>query len=640
MLKKHAGLKSLAVGDYLPLLTALIECDLSDLWVTSTNRNRDVKRIAARCDTEGIRFLTVALPQLGKALDKALSTDLPFTLPKGWKTQGQGQLPVFLGDLFGSVFGTDGELLPSVDCRSVAGIRQIAYLFYKLNVPYTDEQCKNTVDSFVDVDAQLPHLGAEHYPGDRLLRLARRYCSSALEGFDPMDITPRHGTGSVATGEKGREKSNFSRLYSSIEQLYPFTDYYQYNWSHTVDSLDTIQKLELHPEPCARIVLVPKDSRGPRIISMEPLEVQWIQQGIMRKLYPWLENHRLCRRVLNLTDQTINQDLARESSFDDLTRESQSFEDLCTLDMKEASDRVSLVLVEALLSATSLYPSLLATRSQLTELPNGRQIRMKKFAPMGSALCFPIEALVFWSICSAVLHTDYYKSYSGPLRNWAGVLSVFGDDLVVPLRLHNQIVAALENYSLLVNKDKCCFSSVARFRESCGVDVIRGHDVTPVRIKRVIDDDNHTWIASWVAQGNLCYSRGLQGLAAAIESRVNQHMLNSGLMSIPYTDEVCGIITHVRPYACKMLNKYVKTRFNRATHTYQLRGYRVATKSRPPLYDGWEEMLRKCSEGGDILDFQENRTFDPLDVIGAPKKRVYSIRRSNYLATSWSLSLY
>jgi hypothetical protein len=62
--------------------------------------------------------------------------------------------------------------------------------------------------------------------------------------------------------------------------------------------------------PQARVCLVPKDSRGPRIISCEPAELMFIQQGIMRKLYSHLETHHLTAGQINFTDQSINRNLA------------------------------------------------------------------------------------------------------------------------------------------------------------------------------------------------------------------------------------------------------------------------------------------------------------------------------------------
>nr|QDH86778.1 MAG: RNA-dependent RNA polymerase [Leviviridae sp.] len=72
---------------------------------------------------------------------------------------------------------------------------------------------------------------------------------------------------------------------------------------------------------------------------------------------------------------------------------------LATLDLSEASDRVSLQLVEELLARNPLAKeAILACRSLRASVPGHETITLAKFASMGSALCFPIEAMVFITI--------------------------------------------------------------------------------------------------------------------------------------------------------------------------------------------------------------------------------------------------
>jgi hypothetical protein len=98
---------SLRLDLYIKLLSSLICDEYADLRTSCKQAKRDMDYVQSRVSREGIRFLTVALPSLGKALDKSLSSGTPFTLPTGFARK-KGQIPKFLGDLFRRIFATDG----------------------------------------------------------------------------------------------------------------------------------------------------------------------------------------------------------------------------------------------------------------------------------------------------------------------------------------------------------------------------------------------------------------------------------------------------------------------------------------------------------------------------------------------------
>jgi len=156
--------------------------------------------------------------------------------------------------------------------------------------------------------------------------------------------------------------------------------------------------------------------------------------------------------------------------------------------MKEASDRVSCALVKFLFPDYWVR-SLFATRSLATRLPDGTIVPLLKFAPMGSACCFPVEAICFWSIsiaameieCGTLNHLFSLSPHRQPHVN----VAVFGDDLIVPTRCYESVVEWLEKVGLKVNLHK----SFTRgpFRESCGLDALSGIPVTPVRFNHPIE---------------------------------------------------------------------------------------------------------------------------------------------------------
>jgi hypothetical protein len=347
----------------------------------------------------------------------------------------------------------------------------------------------------------------------RIVRTARDIVTRVTSGIRFEDLIPRHGPGSVATGEKPWEKYNFSILYESLSYFWPYDEYFHASLSHFSDVRlhENVVQARVQSNGTAKVVLVPKDSRGPRLISCEPLAHQWIQQSIARELIKTLETNRLTRGRLNFTDQSINQQYAMYGSLG---------AKWSTMDMKDASDRVATTLVVVLFEYSQILPWILACRSTATRLPDGRVIPLHKFAPMGSALCFPVEALVFWSLAVAAV-----VEYSTWPERVPGTIRVYGDDIICHSEDYAVIKEVFERVGLLVNSDKCF--THGPFRESCGVDAYNGVNVTPVYLRRVLSSDGSlalTDIPSWVEYHNELYLRGYWRTAGRIRRLITKVM--------------------------------------------------------------------------------------------------------------------
>lgn len=572
---------------------------------------RDLERLRERFRFEGVGFLTKTLPSLGKAIDKALATGTILNVPSFARSEGT-KLPRFLGWLVGLVFSTDGTELAESQPVALVHIRQLLYLFYKLEMPYTDDLVQGVISDFVSVDSGLntpwnisepQHASVIHYAKDLIHRV--------LGGLSALDIKPKHGPGSVATGESLDEKAYFRRIYRSVTEVYPQDAFFYMNASHLSERLDDqglntfdvksgrLLPLELKDTPTAKVVLVPKDSRGPRLISMEPLEVQWIQQGQMACLVKHIESNWLTRGHVNFTDQGINRYLAWAGSLSDPNEPARvyrggskkpvnltgpikvdikvpsncalppAFHGLVTLDMKEASDRVSLALVQ-MLFPQHWVEALEATRSTHTELPSGEVIALNKFAPMGSAVCFPVEALVFWALAlSAVYHRNPdLKLPSLRERVW-----VYGDDIVCYLEDYEVIKQSLERVGLLLNANKCCTAGF--FRESCGLDAYKGVVVTPMRIKHCVHHRfDPSSLAAYVSYSNEAYKRGYTNMAEILERIVQR------VAVVPYTTVDRGLVQFVRPDAdVRALNKHNNVRLRWNTRWHILEAYGPSPKA-------------------------------------------------------------
>jgi hypothetical protein len=467
---KKVTLKSQEEVFYLRLHTLLVRSDPLD---TSSKKNRfllrDIETLQSRFHAEGLAFLTKTLPLLGKSLDQALVSGR-LNVPSGFKrSKANASIPAFLQAYFSLVFDEDGVLRSTASADVIRHLRQILFFAYKLELPYTTSQESVVIDKFKRVDEELD-LQCDPLASS-ILQLAKIITGRVFRDFDHKDIRPRHGPGAVATGEKNDAKWQFARLYNSIHQVYPYYDYYVAGGARElIDRLDWYRSLARHESGVAKVVLVPKDSRGPRLISCEPLEYQWIQQGLGRKLSRFLEyGSPYTRGNVNFTRQEINRDLALSSS---------TTGRYVTLDLEDASDRVSLEVVRRVFERSpGLLRALEACRTTATKLPDGEMVTLNKFAPMGSALCFPVEAYVFWVIIVAAI----VRYTNLPLVKVGKRVFVYGDDIVVPTEWATFSIQGLEAINLKVSASKSCISG--KFRESCGMDAFDGIPVTPLRLR-------------------------------------------------------------------------------------------------------------------------------------------------------------
>jgi hypothetical protein len=434
-MKKHATPEK--PFDYVNFMTTLVRTEMVPRYASESKRwlrsfDRDIETIEFRTRHEGEAFLTKTLPVLGKALDRALVTGNLLT-PRQFKKKPGCKIPAFLQVIFLVVFEKDGRIRKDVNVNAVRDLRQICFLLYKREEQLDEKQYDKSITEFTQVDREL-------YP------VFNRKMFTAKEGFilssardllrdlfrDLGDIRnvckPRHGPGAVASGEIIWEKMEFKRKFSALHQVLPYYEFFIPNAMELANQVKWYKSLIEDDSPTARIVCVPKDSRGPRVISMEPLEIQWAQQGVARVLVEHIEKHHLTRGHVNFQSQEVNRELALRGSIE-------GDETIVTLDMQQASDRISLWLVKLLFFDTPIWKYLQGTRSVATELPCGKIFPLRKFAPMGSALCFPIESLVHWALCVSTLNVC---SKIG-LKEACKAVYVFGDDIVIRGQNHQPL---------------------------------------------------------------------------------------------------------------------------------------------------------------------------------------------------------
>jgi len=495
-------------------------------FVSSSDKEVFKRRLRA----EGMQFLNVSLPALGKALDRSFETG-KFECPEGWRCAKDAVYPAFLNKAFSRIFTSEGrgrwlsaddevcplympEVQSDMGC-AVHCIRQLTTVFYKYETPWTKDQADTVCSNFVAAEGELSALReslereglAELIDGIPLrtyLSRAERLITRLLKGVDPLkDLEPRYGTG--ATAEKSTPWGRWEppRFIAKLDAVYSVSEWF-FSGLNGLDSAMRDSRLDLVEceSPTARVVLVPKDSRGPRLISAEPREYMYLQQAQRVKLEDAVERYPNVKAQVSIIDQSRNRWLACWASMTG---------SMATLDLKEASDRLSWWLV-ILLFPSNWVGALNATRSESTIMPDGVEIPLNKFAPMGSAVCFPVEALVFWALANAARSDWSEARFTGLFRQSSTTrrtceqqgltdllpgrrrdatitdVCVFGDDIIVPIDQVDRTVSLLEAVGLKVNRDKSFVKGP--FRESCGGDYFYGMCVTPHRVKHRLEGDS------------------------------------------------------------------------------------------------------------------------------------------------------
>lgn len=215
-----------------------------------------------------------------------------------------------------------------------------------------------------------------------------------------------------------------------------------------------------------KISFVPKTAKTHRSIAIEPLLNGFVQKGI-----DIVMRDRLKKRAgLDLSDQSKNQALAREGSLGGINP-------YVTIDLSSASDSIATEEVKDLLPP-DWYELLDEVRSPSYMLPGSNSVRKyEKFCSMGNGFCFPLQTLLFSSVCHAA------SRFCGAKRN---EFSVYGDDIIARQSEALLIVEVLREMGFRTNVDKTFITGP--FRESCGADWFEGQDVRPVQFDEPLTD--------------------------------------------------------------------------------------------------------------------------------------------------------
>jgi hypothetical protein len=559
-------------------------------WLVCTSTSKDKETILRRVENEGISFLTITLSDFCSDFQKSLErghvandTFTSFRRGKG------GCLPAFLQGFTSLVFNpSDGVLLDKPLIEAIRAVRQICLLHGKVQLDCTPERERKSFLAYLATEdhvREFDHIRTEgmYSRFEQMFSLLFRDVASPLDNIvysgEPAFI-PKHGPGSTAERIFGNEKYAQSTWPRRLERVFPQRDYIIPS-ERFFEALDDVRDLDPGDEIPVRVISVPKTLKTRRIIAIEPVAMQYMQQALMSQLVPRLESDKLVGPLIGFSDQLPNREMAREGSLKG---------NLATLDLSSASDLVSNQLVRR---AFRRFPhfgeGIQATRSRKADVPGHGVIRLAKFASMGSALCFPIEAMVFLTIVLMGIE----DSTGMPLDRRSitklhGQVRVYGDDIIIPIDSVRPVIDLLEAYGFLVGLDKSFWNG--QFRESCGGDYYAGEDVTAIRCRRPFPSSraDAEEVLSLVSLRNQCYQHGLWRTARWLDSKLEKTLRH--YPAVHPTSSVVGSHTFL-PYEVERIDPDL--------HVPLVRGY--VQSSRPPVceIDGESALLKFFLKQGD-----------------------------------------
>lgn len=578
----------------------LVSCMLKDISIRCrTDTSRDFKYISRRVEHEGSSFLTITLSSFARDFERSLELGCigPDMFVGFHQPNRHMPFPAFLQGLVGRVFDGSGRLLSDPDVEAIRCIRQICLMWKKIQLPCSKERIDAAFDQFIQCDSEVPTRPCDYPPRllSRFREVSQVLWSHTLTRVDEIiadgeAMRPKHGPGATAQRISGNGKYVLKEWHTRLEEAFPFTGYGLASLNQLEEDpfLEGVVFREPEDETPVRVIQVPKTLKTPRIIAIEPVCMQYTQQAVLEHLVDYLESRPLTAGHVNFTDQSINQRLALSGSKDG---------GYATLDLSEASDRVSLVLVEEMLSAPGLKHlkhAILACRSTRADVPQGdgvKTIHLNKFASMGSALCFPIESMVFYTIClTAMLDELNLPVTHENLLDMREHVWVYGDDIIVSTDKVLVVLDWLSSFKMKVNTNKSFWTG--RFRESCGMDAFAGEAVTPVYLRRMPPEDKRSSaeVVSFVAFANQLYKNGYWYTARAV--RVEVEAILGPLPHVLDTSPVLGWESYCN-------SRFTFQRFSRDLHRPEVKGYVIKAKPEKDVLDGYPALLKGFLKRGD-----------------------------------------
>jgi len=666
--------------------------------------SKDFDRLALYCRTRGLKFFTLDLPNLDTLLLEGLEVGrLVLHGPVSRQVSSKIRVPKLFRGLWLRVFDNSACLRQDVDVNAIFFLRVLCTLGKKIAVECSERRVKAAVRAYHDIEWRLRsptldwagngflddyessryrHLGDSVYqpiqvPGFlpevssqeelqledrvpdmgtyRLLDQVQRVAdliSDDLGIYDPIwfsteremnsrGIGFRHGTGAVAERILPHRRSDEWTWSAKLERVFQF----RLCGTSAGSNID----IPNSHEPPSRLMAVPKTAKGPRLIASEPTSHMWCQQGMLAFFEDRLRAG-ICSSFIDLRDQQKSGDMVLQASLD---------RSLATVDLSDASDRLTCWTVERIFRGNpSVLNALHAARTRyirddISDIPSF--LLTKKFASQGTAVTFPVQSIVFLCIALGVCLDGTVTRDS--IRKLRGRVRVYGDDIIIPKYGYVRLIRVMEALQLKVNKAKSFVNG--HFRESCGVDGYMGYDVTPVKPKTLVADSPASRQAVMDTSNNL-FNKGLFYASDSCRSLLPAR-IQRGLRIVGVNDAGSAGLTSF----CGGDESHLATRWNQRYHRVEVRVWSVRTRTRKETREGWSTLLdffaskrnpekarissefvdtRKASDGFSWepscyparLNFGRSVETSPVSFTAGKRTRKGSNLQSRRLDPSWS----
>lgn len=392
-------------------------------------------------------------------------------MPEDWfKRQLRDEYP-FIGELLAPVRSVLAQFLSGPTAGDFTTLYQFFSFLTHLTLVDIDIDME---PEYVELEESLHNIVYDRAMLEELNSIMRDWFQDFR--FSPDTFRPYHGPG--ATAECNRMAGSLVKYQTlGSDQL---LDYFVSK--HVGASVQSFypshEALCVRPFPgsaqgnferVSTLVVVPKSLKTKRTISTEPSTLIFFQEGAKDEVVNYIHRHPFLGRHINFELQELNGELALVGS---------DHGEVATVDLSSASDRVTQTLVKSVFRGTPFYSALVSLRSHSVKLPSGRVLRLEKYAPMGSALCFPVQTLIF----SAIVEYTVRRTRTKWGEN-CPVWRVYGDDIIVEEPCYWDLIHNLKACGFKVNTAKS-YSMPYRFRESCGYEGYDGVEVSPMRISR------------------------------------------------------------------------------------------------------------------------------------------------------------
>jgi hypothetical protein len=592
---------------------ALLLCLLTDVKRQNPDvkgLNRDIITIKNRFKNEGYGFLTVALPSLDHALVRGISSGW-FTCPIGFRKTHGGTIPALFSGMFCEIFEPrTGLLKDDVDFNVLKALHGVLLIFKKTLVSPECEELlhQKAVDGFYQCDERASQVVIPDRHDHHIDRVCRYILNPLMKHKETKNVNFKHGPGAVKEGFRSNQK--WSELEQVLSRDLYVPDWAGYSEFHVANlpprvggrsnwylwgennlstglpgtqiglvQIPETDFFERKPRlDSAKLISVLKDSTSRRTITIEPMLNQFLQQGLSSELKSSIDSCKVLGNCIALTHQEYNQKLALEGS---------RYDNWATIDLKSASDLMSLKLVKLVFRhIPDFYQRMMDCRSPIVEEATKPPLTLGKFAGMGNALTFPVQSVCFAVVCIAAILDDWGVSPNPRnVKRASRCVRVYGDDIIVKTEHAPQVVNWLQNVGLQVNIRKSFLSG--NFKESCGVEAFRGVDITPLYLRHRPDQqigESPSVIASFVSLSNHMWMESLYSASTWLRELVETAIGSS----LPLVSKFSGSLGwHTRQDAVE------PHKWCRNTHQFLTRTFALVPLKRDDRLDGYAALL-KC----------------------------------------------